>query len=66
MPVGTDFHRKFVVRNPEGRFFKYLVRCFKCVQIELADVIFDRPDDKSEEKITYYVRKRVSSPLSFV
>lgn len=60
MPVGTDFHKKFAVRNPQGKLFKYLTKTFKCVEIELTDTFFDRAhDEKPEDKTAYYVRKRV-------
>lgn len=66
MPVGIDFHRKFTVRNPEGKFFKYLVKAFACTPITLTDVIFkNTSDENSEAQTTYYVRKRVSSFQNF-
>jgi hypothetical protein len=66
IPVGTDFHRKFTVRNPEGRFFKYLVKAFGCDQIILTDVIFNNTnndihaDEEGEMETVYYVRRRVT------
>lgn len=63
IPVGTDFHRKFTVRNPEGRFFKYLLKAFGCDQVTLTDVIFNNTNDESKDKegeTVYYVRRRVT------
>jgi hypothetical protein len=60
MPVSTDFHKKYSIRNPHGKLFKYLVKTFKCSEILLTDVIFERTaEPNQEEKTTYYVRKRV-------
>ena len=62
MPVGIDFHRKFTVRNPEGKFFKYLVKAFGCVQVKLTDVIFTNTgDDIFDNEIVYYIRQRVKT-----
>lgn len=64
IPVGTDFHRKFTVRNPEGKFFKYLLKAFGCDQITLTDVIFYNTNNDSQEneggETVYYVRRRVT------
>lgn len=67
MPVGTEFHRKFTIRNPGGKLFAYLVKVFNCIEIELTDIIFKNTDSKDKEedeskKTIYYIRKRVSHP----
>lgn len=60
LQVGSDFHKKFAVRNPEGKLFKYLAKTFKCIEIELTDTIFETAqDEKSEDRTSVYVRKRV-------
>jgi cell division septum initiation protein DivIVA len=75
MPVGSQFHCKFTVRNPKGKFFKYLVKVFNCNQTSLEDIIFTNTgakatkvegedvkdtDQPKKSSTIYYIRKRVS------
>ena len=60
LQVGSDFHKKLAVRNPQGKLFKYLAKTFKCVEIELTDTIFETSlDEKQDDKTSTYVRRRV-------
>jgi len=60
--VGAEFHRKFTVRNPGGKFFEYLTNTYNCSRIGLTDIIFNNTTDPDPENHTiYYVRERVIS-----
>ena len=54
MPVSTDFHKKFSVRNPNGLFFQYMIKEYFAEEFEIIDTFLE-----NKEKSTIYLRKRV-------
>ena len=54
MRPSGNFHKKFLIRNPSGRFFKFLVKEYLAEVFTLSDTFLGG----FEKKVTY-VRKRV-------
>lgn len=54
MKSSGNFHKKFLIRNPEGRFFKFMVKEYLAEVFTLTDTFLG----SFEKKVTY-VRKRV-------
>jgi hypothetical protein len=54
MPTSTEFHKKFLVRDPEEKLFNYLAKQYGQIVFYIKDCILENTD---EEMI--YLRKRV-------
>jgi hypothetical protein len=62
MPIGSQFHAKFLLRNPEGKLFDYISNKFNCSTINIEDFFFKNAkseNDEGEEELAQYVRRRV-------
>lgn len=59
MPINSEFHRKFTIRNPEGKLFEYMKETYNCILIKLTDIFFENTTPEDEDSLIYYIRRRV-------